>query len=216
MTDVIGAHHEFHDAAFVTGWAERFAPTPERLQLFNIILSELNSRIPPDGRVVELGIGPGYLADHLLNAMPAIQYFGVDFSTPMLDIARQRLAPHSTRVTCVQADLVKDDWWADIPTQVNAIVSTWALHDLGNQENVEAVYKDCAHVLRTGGLLLNGDFIKPDKTIYEYEPGRFGITKHIEMLRRVGFASADCLVMLEEEITSPTAAQNYACFRGVV
>ncbi|MCZ6749396.1 MAG: class I SAM-dependent methyltransferase [SAR324 cluster bacterium] len=216
MNEVIGAHHEFHDEQFVAGWADRFVPTPERLELFNIILSELKSRFPLKSCVVELGIGPGYLADHLLRMMPEIQYYGVDFSSPMLDIARQRLSPHSARVTYVQADLVKDNWWADIPTPVNAIVSTWTLHDLGSQENVEVVYKSSAQVLQDGGLLLNGDFIKPDKAIYEYEPGRFEIAKHIAILRRAGFKSAECLVVLDQEIESPTAAQNYACFKGVV
>lgn len=215
MNEVIGAHHEFHDDEFVAGWAGRFVPTPERLELFNIILSELKSRIPPNGCVVELGIGPGYLADHLLSVLPKIQYYGVDSSRPMLDIARQRLKPHSARVAYVQADLVKDNWWTGIPAPVNAIVSTWTLHDLGSQENVEVVYTCCAQVLQDGGVLLNGDFIKPDKATYEYEPGRFEIARHIEMLHRVGFKNAKCLVLLEEEIESPTAAQNYACFKGV-
>ena len=216
MNEVIGATHEFHDEEFVAGWADRFVPTPERLQLFNIILSELKSRIPANGCVVELGIGPGYLADHLLSVMPGIQYYGVDFSSPMLDIAKQRLKSHSDRVTYVQADLVKDNWWAGIPAPVNALISTWALHDLGSQENVEVVYKDCAQVLQDGGILLNGDFIKPDKVRFEYEPGRFEIAKHIEILRRVGFKNAECLLVMEEEIESPTSAQNYACFKGVV
>ena len=216
MNEVIGAHHDFHDEEFVAGWADRFVPTPERLELFNIIFSELKSRIPPNRCVVELGIGPGYLADYLLRVMPEIQYYGVDFSSPMLDIARQRLTPHLARVTYVQADLVKDDWWTNIPTPVDTIVSTWALHDLGSQENVEVVYKNCAQVLQDGGMLLNGDFIKPDKAVYEYEPGRFEIAKHIAMLRQAGFKSAECLVVLEEETESPTAAQNYACFKGVI
>ncbi|MCP4367479.1 MAG: hypothetical protein GY797_05085 [Deltaproteobacteria bacterium] len=69
MSDVIGAQHKFHDEKFVVGWAERFTPTPERLELFNVMLSELKSHIPPNGCVVELGIGPGYLADYLLRAM---------------------------------------------------------------------------------------------------------------------------------------------------
>ena len=95
MNEVIGARHQFHDKEFVEGWADRFAPTPERLALFNVVFSELKSRIPPNSSVVELGIGPGYLADHLLRVMPGIQYYGVDFSNPMLDIARQRLRSHS-------------------------------------------------------------------------------------------------------------------------
>ncbi|MCP4040360.1 MAG: class I SAM-dependent methyltransferase [Gammaproteobacteria bacterium] len=216
MKKIIGALHQFHDQAFVAEWAKRFTPTSERLDLFDAILSELKSHIPPNGCVVELGIGPGYLADHLLKKMPYIQYCGIDFSTPMLDIARQRLEHYSARVVYVQADLVKDSWWTGIPTPVNSIVSSWALHDLGNRENIEGVYRNCALVLQGGGMLLNGDFIKPDKAIYEYEPGRFEIANHIEILRRVGFTNAECLVVLEEEIESPTAAQNYACFKGVI
>jgi len=108
--------------------------------------------------------------------------------------------------------------WADrfVPTPVHAIVSTWALHDLGNKENIYVVYKRCAQVLRHGGIFLNGDFIKPDKAIYEYEPGRFEIVKHIELMRDVGFKKAECLIVLEEEIESPTAAQNYACLKATV
>ena len=216
MNEIIGAHHEFHDKEFVAGWADRFVPTPERLELFNVILSQLKSQILPNSCVVELGIGPGFLADHLLRAMPEIQYYGVDFSSPMLDIARQRLRLHSARVAYVQADLVKGNWWTDIPTPVNAIVSTWTLHDLGSQENVEVVYRSGAQVLQDGGMLLNGDFIKPDKAIYKYEAGRFKIAKHIALLHRAGFKNAACLVVLEEEIESPTAAQNYACLKGVI
>ena len=215
MNEVIGAHHEFHDEEFVAGWAERFVPTPERLELFNVIFTQLKTGIPANSCVVELGIGPGYLADHLLEKMPELQYYGVDFSTPMLDIARRRLKRYTSRVTYIQADLIKDDWWAKIPGPVNAIVSTWALHDLGSPENVETVYRSCVHALRDGGMLLNGDFIKPDRAIYEYEPGRFAIAKHLEMLRRVGFDGAECLVVLEEEIEAPTSAQNYACFKAV-
>ena len=216
MSEVIGAHHEFHDREFAAGWADRFVPTPERLELFDVILSELESHIPPSECVVELGIGPGYLAEHLLKVMPEMHYYGVDFSGPMLDIARRRLRPYSDRVACVQADLVQDDWWSALPTPVGAIVSSWALHDLGSQENVESVYRRCAELLRDGGMLLNGDFIKPDEAIYEYEPGRFEIARHIEILHAVGFEQAECLVVLEEEIESPTAAQNYACFKAVV
>ena len=216
MSETIGAEHKFHDEGFAMGWADRFMPTPDRLELFNLILSELESRISPSGCVVELGIGPGFLADHVLSVMPEIRYYGVDFSAPMLDLAQKRLRPYSARVAYVQAELVNDSWWADLPTPVSAIISTWALHDLGSQENVEVVYRSCAAILRDGGILLNGDFIKPSRTRYEYEPGRFEITKHIEILRRVGFESAVCLEVFEEEIESPTAAQNYACFKGVV
>ncbi len=216
MSEVIGAKHEFHDQSFVAEWAERFVPTPERIQLFEVISAELKALIPAAGRIVELGVGPGYLADYLLRAMSGIQYCAVDFSAPMLHIAGRRLKPHSGRVSYVQADLLEADWWADLPGPVDAVVSTWALHDLGSQENVESVYRRSAELLRDGGVLLNGDFIKPDQAVFEYEPGRFEIARHLELLRRVGFGDAQCLVVLEKELEAPTAAQNYACFRGLV
>ena len=52
---------------------------------------------------------------------------------------------------------------------MDAVVSTWALHDLGAPANVEQVYAGCAKALGGQGLLLNGDFIKPDGTAHEYE-----------------------------------------------
>jgi hypothetical protein len=213
--DIIGAQHEFHDKDFSIAWAERFVPTPGRLELFNIILSELQALIPVGGRVVELGIGPGYLASHLLGAMPNIEYCGIDFSRPMLEIASSRLKSYASRVAYLQADLVEDDWASMVAAPINAIVSTWALHDLGSQKNVEIVYEKSAKSLSNRGVLLNGDFIKPEGAIHDFEPGRFQIDRHLELLTNVGFSSVKCLARLEEEIDSPTPAQNYACFRAV-
>ena len=212
---VIGAHHEFHDEAFASAWATRFVPTPERLELFALMSSEVQSHIPTNGCIVELGLGPGYLAEHLLDLLPGVHYFGIDFSRPMLDLARHRLRAHAPRVAYLQADLVKDNWRRGVPTPVHAIVSTWTLHDLGSRKHVSTVYGTCARILQDGGLFLNGDFIKPELATHEYEPGRFEITTHVQLLQRVGFRDAQCLAVLENELESPTAAQNYACFKGL-
>ena len=214
MTPIVGADHEFHDPEYAADWAGRFEPTPERLALFDLMLAELRDRVSPDGRIVELGIGPGYLAAHLLNALPAARYQGLDFSRAMLDIAARRLRRHADRTAFSQADLLADGWWEALDGP-DAIVSTWALHDLGGQDQVEHVYAGCSRALGGGGLLLNGDFIKPDRARQEYEPGRFPIATHIDMLRRVGFETAECLRGFEEELQTPTPAQNYACFRAV-
>ncbi len=212
---VIGADHEFHNREFARGWAERFSPTPERLALFNIILSELQESIPQDGRVVELGIGPGYLASHLLEAMQAIEYTGIDFSQPMLEIANSRLVQYASRVTFTQADLVKDDWTSMLAAPINAVISTWTLHDLSSQVNVYSVYAKSARMLDTSSVFLNGDFIKPIGASQEFEAGRFAIARHLELLASAGFRDAECLALFEEELETPTAAQNYACFKAV-
>ena len=214
---IIGAQHQFHDPDFVAGWADRFVPTPERMALFERMRAELAAALPPDATLVELGIGPGYLAEYLLAALPQVRYWGVDFSRPMLELAGKRLRAHGPRLGLVRADLLDDDdaWWQRIPAPVDAVVTTWSLHDLGSQGNVEAVYRSCARRLNPGGILLNGDFIKPDGTARDFEAGRFEIDRHLELLREAGFAQAECLLVLEREIEAPTAAQNYACFKAL-
>ncbi|MDE0198894.1 MAG: class I SAM-dependent methyltransferase [Caldilineaceae bacterium] len=216
MSEVVGATHEFHEAEYAEDWARRFIPTPERLHLFETILQQLESAVPADGHVVELGIGPAYLAEYLLERMPRISYEGVDFSQPMLTQAATRLARFGDRVHFQQADLLGDSWGGDLARPPAGVVSTWALHDLGGQAQTLHVYRVCAAALPEGGILLNGDFVKPDGTRLPFEPGRFPIGRHLELLQEAGFCDRRNLHLWEEEIEAPTASQNYACLLGIV
>lgn len=213
--EIIGAYHEFHDESFAQGWADRFVPTPERIRLFELILSEIQSIIKSDGYILELGIGPGYLANHVLSAMPNINYIGIDFSQPMLAIASKRLKQYSDRLELVCADLIHDAWQNSFHQPIHAVISTWALHDLGSQNNIFKVYEKSKQTLIDGGLFLNGDFIKPDETFHEFEGGRFEVARHLEMFQETDFKEYSCLKLFEIETQNPTAAQNYACLRAV-
>ncbi len=215
MKRIIGAEHEFHDSRYAQDWAARFDPTPERLQLFDLIISQLQSRSLPARHILELGIGPGYLASRLLEAIPNVTYEGIDFSRPMLDLAAVRLRNFGDRVRFTQAHLVEDSWERSMSQPVGAILSTWALHDLGSEASTSAVYRKCKFVLPLQGILLNGDFIKPEGATFEYEPGRFPAKRHIEILSDLEFYEVECLGVFELELENPTPAQNYACFKAV-
>ena len=215
MENLVGAQHEFHDDQYALDWSNRFVPTPERLQLFDTIIDRIIEASLPSRHVVELGIGPGYLAARLLERISEVTYEGIDFSRSMLELASTRLAAHVPRVQFTQADLIHEDWGAKISRPVGAIVSTWALHDLGSEMNTRKVYQSCCRLLPEGGILLNGDFVKPDGTRHEFEPGRFLVSRHLEILQEVGFREAQCLVLLERELENPTPAQNYACLQAV-
>jgi hypothetical protein len=109
---------------------------------------------------------------------------------------------------------VRDAWEESASRPAHAIVSTWALHDLGSPENINTVYGRSYRALASGGLLLNGDFIKPVGAAQEFEGGRFYVSRHLELLGNAGFSNASCLSFFEEEIETPTSAQNYACIRA--
>ena len=210
----IEALHKFHDMEFSKGWAERFTPTPDRLALFETILQRIREIGRDNCSILELGIGPGYLADYLLNRLPNISYEGLDFSEAMLKIAENRLGKYTDRVVFTQADLTKDSWVTKINQRPKVVVSTWALHDLFSPENIEFVYQKTKSILLPGGLFLNGDFIKPETSTFEYEGGRIKPSLHLSLLKNVGFQSVLCLKEFETNVENPTPANNYACFEA--
>ena len=215
MSGFVGAQHEFHNAAFVRGWADRFVPTTERLQLFDMVLDQISQPNVPNSHVVELGIGPGYMARHILQRNAAITYEGLDFSDAFFAIARETAGDLVQRMTLTKADLMDQNWPRKLSSAPGAIISTWALHDLGSQQAVADVYARCYETLPKGGVFVNGDFIKPDGTTWEYEPGRFEIGRHFELLRRAGFSNPASLAHFEPNIVDPTGSQNYACLVAV-
>jgi SAM-dependent methyltransferase len=211
MTRFVGAQHEFHDADYVQGWADRFVPSAPRLALFDMVLAEIG-KLPADGpNVLELGLGPGYMARHILQRHPTLRYEGLDFSAAFHAVAKRTLGELAARVTFTEADLMDQCWPTRLARSPQAIISTWSLHDLGSQQAVAEVYARCFETLPKGGILVNGDFIKPDGTAWDYEPGRFEIARHLELLRQAGFASPASLRHFEPEIEEPTSGQNYAC-----
>ncbi len=207
--------HEFHDPEFSQGWSDRFKPSPPRLELFDTILAEVKKISFPKVQVLELGIGPGYLAAHILERDLNIYYEGLDYATPMLDIAAKRNAAYKDRLVFTQADLTSDNWGDQIQKQPDAIVSTWALHDLFSQDNIFKVYKIAYNILPKGGILLNGDFIKPESSPFEYEGGRIKPSTHLALLMNAGFDSVSIIKELEKNVMEPTTANNYSCFMAV-
>ena len=215
MSGFVGADHMFHEARYAREWANRFVPTPERLQLFDTIVGSLCDSSLPGRHIVELGVGPGYLASRILERISDVTYEGLDSSGAMLEIASDSLSRYSSRVRIRKADLLQDEWTAETRPEVGAIVSTWTLHDLGGEANTAKVYRGCRLVLPTDGVLLNGDFVKPDGASQEFEAGRFEVSRHLQILQEAGFRDAQCLVFLEKELKDPTPAKNYVCFRAV-
>jgi len=130
-------------------------------------------------------------------------------------MAAKRNAAYKDRLVFTQADLTSDNWGDQIQKQPDAIVSTWALHDLFSQDNIFKVYKIAYNILPKGGILLNGDFIKPESSPFEYEGGRIKPSTHLALLMNAGFDSVSIIKELEKNVMEPTTANNYSCFMAV-
>lgn len=211
----IEALHDFHDPEFSQAWADRFTPNPDRTRLFQDIQEQIAPLISNENPILELGIGPGYLAVFLLEQLTGMRYVGLDFSQAMLDIAQKRTRKYIERIAFCQADLVKENWPKKLSNRPAAIVSTWALHDLFQAQNILKVYRDAYECLAEGGVLLNGDFIKPEESDFEYEGGRIKPSEQLVLLQKAGFSKVECLAEYEKSVDNPTTANNYALFKAV-
>jgi ubiquinone/menaquinone biosynthesis C-methylase UbiE len=103
-------------------------------------------------RVFELGCGTGRFALRLLSEhLPEnARYLGVDLSSTMANLARQRLAPYSSRAQVILTD-------GSLPTvetlgRCDRFVSNYVL-DLLSEDDIATVIREAHRMLEPSGLL---------------------------------------------------------------
>ena len=101
--------HRFHSMEYVAKWAQDVG-NPVRESVFHHILAQLVLLDDESPHIVELASGPGILAEFLLERLPNATYEGLDYSAPMLSLARERTQRFGERVHLHQVDLREDDW----------------------------------------------------------------------------------------------------------
>lgn len=125
------------------------------------ILDRLAAGSDQTGWIVDLGGGSGRLAERLLARWPHAKVCVVDQSQPFLTLAAERLERFGDRAVCLPVRL-QDDWSCQLPESPQAIVSMSAIHHLDASEK-QALYAQAAHCLAPGGVLLNGDEVRPPR-----------------------------------------------------
>jgi SAM-dependent methyltransferase len=138
--------------------AERSLTIPDRPRQLEVLLRLLRSGSRPPGRVLDLGCGDGLLLAAVLEAFPQATGVAVDFSTLMLEHARQRLGAFGTRALVVEADLQLPTWRKGIRRPFDAVISGYAIHHLAD-ERKRALYKEIYDLLRPGGWFVNCDHV---------------------------------------------------------
>ena len=180
---------DFHSPESVDEWLHSLDERwPARTGVARHIVDQIDALPVFDPQVVELAPGDGRLADQLLNALSST-YIGIDFSIPLLDRTRERLAPYGNRVCLLHADLNEDDWPAQINGPVHAVFSLQSLHDLGDGHQVDRIYKMARDILVPGGLFLNADLLHNPA---DPRPGRLTVERHLELLYAHGYQRVAC------------------------
>lgn len=143
--------------------ATYFTDREERFEVICDVLDEAVER--PDLLVVDLGVGPGSLAQRILERFPRARVVGVDMDPLLLGLAQQ--AYGSDRFRIVQANLLEDGWLErlGLDRAPDAFVSTTALHWM-ERLPLRAALETAARALAPGGVFVDGDhlFVTPDRS----------------------------------------------------
>jgi tRNA (cmo5U34)-methyltransferase len=157
--------------------------------------------IPADAKlIIDLGAGSGLFSAMLRTAFPQAHLHLIDFSAPMLDLARERLGT-SPLITYTLADYTT----APLPTNCDAIVSALSIHHL-EDDRKQAILLDILSALKPGGIFINADHIAgPTPELEEIYKQRYW-----DAVRRLGATEqqiADSLYRQQEDRRSPIEPQ---------
>jgi SAM-dependent methyltransferase len=126
---------------------------PYREDIFAEFARELLSAEPAVRRVLELGSGPGFLAQHLLRSLPAASFVLLDFSPAMHQLAGERLVSQRSRVELVERSF-KDPDWGEGLGRFQGIVTLQAVHELRHKRHATALHHQAKALLAPGGAYL--------------------------------------------------------------
>ncbi|MEO7030491.1 MAG: methyltransferase domain-containing protein [Acidobacteriaceae bacterium] len=171
--------------------------------------------IPPDSqRILDLGAGSGALTIFVRKSFPAADIHLIDFSAPMLALAKSRLG-EDPRLTYEVADYTV----APLPENLDAIVSALSIHHLEDDAK-RALFHKIHAALKPGGVFINAEQVlgptpalearykklwltqvrilgateqQIADSLYRQQDDRCAtVADQLQWLRVAGFADADC------------------------
>ena len=177
---------------------------------------------PEPQHLLDLGCGDGFLARALLTAYPHARAVLIDHSEPMLERARQAMAPVADRCEILQGDL-RDPLSQLVSHTPDLVVSGYAIHHLPHPRK-RSLYGEIFTLLAPGGLFVNIEHVASvsseseacfDTAYIEHIVARTGkdrarveveyhgrpdkvdnilerVEVQVDWLRELGFLHADC------------------------
>jgi SAM-dependent methyltransferase len=154
---------DFHDPAVAAAWADAvMRKRPWRTSIFEHFVAIVGAAHVSEARVLELGSGPGFLAEQLLAQCPSIVHYTLlDFSEAMLEQSRRRLDGYQRRTEFLRADFKSDSWPRLVTAPVNFVVSLQAVHELRHKRHAARLYAQLVPLLAPSAEVLICDHLPP-------------------------------------------------------
>ena len=184
----VPSDHDFFDPAYIKHWTESISRyRPERKRLFAVFAAEAGRIKKGALSVLELGCGPGFLAEALLKNCQIARYTLVDFSPQMLELSRSRLTEFQDRTVLIQADFKKANWAAGIDAGFDLIVSLQAVHELRHASRILNLYAQLHSLLLPGGTILICDHVNSSSPSGHRAAHCMTVEEHLSTFKKAGF-----------------------------
>jgi SAM-dependent methyltransferase len=189
MHDYTGPH-DYFDENYVREWEQRAnSKRPFRIQFFEAFAAELTTL--GRSKVLDLGSGPGFLAEYLLEHCDIASYHLFDFSPHMLELSRVRLARFKERAFFHQGSFLDKEWFRELPAPFDSIVSLQAVHEARDPARLPQVYSELRSLVREGGRALIADLVKGETN---KEKHILTVDEHNAALKKAGFKEIELVL----------------------
>lgn len=119
-------------------------------------------------RVLDLGCGDGIATQALVDRFDIEAATLVDFSEPMLALARARFASADFNLQIVHGDMLGNEWVPGVREMgpYDVVVSRYAIHHLPHARK-RTLYAEILAMLKPGGMFVNMEHVKSPTARYQ-------------------------------------------------
>ena len=135
-------------------WEQAAMQRPFRKDFFSAICTEIGALQKPGLRVIELGSGPGFLAEHILSRMQSLNYTLLDFSAAMHQLASQRLFDLTGNTIQYLECSFKECGWTEEIEKFDVVATIQAVHELRHKRYATEFFLQVRDLLTPSGVLL--------------------------------------------------------------
>ena len=134
-------------------WELNAMQRPFRLEFFEAFYRQLSLIGDQPLNILELGSGPGFLAEYLLSKLPDLNISLLDNSLAMHSLANKRLGKYLRRVKFIEVDFKQNDWSQKLG-KFDAVITLQAVHELRHKRYATEFHKQVRCLLKNNGVYL--------------------------------------------------------------
>jgi SAM-dependent methyltransferase len=140
---------------------EAMQKRPWRTEFFEKFAEAIQQSNLKTPRILELGSGPGFLANYILEDAPHIDYTLLDFSEAMHSLAKKRLGKRSDCAKFLERSFRDENWTNDLGL-FDFVITNQAVHELRHKRHAKVLHTQVLEVLAPRGAYLVCDHFVGD------------------------------------------------------